>query len=43
MIVQQGRTLEYEAMTDSEFDLVPGTPIVVKELLGPTILLVTKR
>lgn len=42
-IVQQERTVEYDASTDSEFDLKPGTPIVVDKVLTPSLLLVSKR
>ena len=42
-IVQQERTVEYDASTDSEFDLKPGTPIVVDKALTPSLLLVSKR
>ncbi|MBP5621330.1 MAG: hypothetical protein J6X44_04880 [Thermoguttaceae bacterium] len=42
-IVQQERTVEYDASTDSEFDLKPGVPIVVDKALTPSLLLVSKR
>ncbi|MBR5758913.1 MAG: hypothetical protein IKX88_09990 [Thermoguttaceae bacterium] len=42
-IVQQERTVEYDASTESEFDLKPGMPIVVDKVLTPSLLLVSKR
>ncbi len=42
-IIQQERTVEYDASTDSEFDLKPGAPIVVEKALTPSLLLVAKR
>lgn len=42
-ILQQGRTMEYDALTDDPEPLSTGTPIVVVEAIAPTQMLVTKR
>lgn len=42
-IVQQGRTMEYDAFTDDPEDLATGVPIIVVKALTPTQMLVTKR
>lgn len=42
-IVQQGRTMEYDALTDDADGLAQGAPIVVVETLTPSQLLVARR
>ena len=42
-ILQQERSMEYEALTDSEVDLKPGTPVVVEKILGDSTLLVRPK
>ena len=42
-IVQQGRTMEYDAFTDDPEDLPTGAPIIVVKALTPSQMLVTKR
>lgn len=42
-IVQQGRTMEYDALTDDPEELATGTPIIVVKAITPTQMLVTKR
>ena len=42
-IVQQGRTMEYDAFTDDPDDLPTGAPIIVVKALTPSQMLVTKR
>lgn len=42
-IVQQGRTMEYDALTDDPDDLPTGTPIIVVRAITPAQMLVTKR
>ena len=42
-ILQQGRTVEYEALTDSPDSLAPGVPIVVVKALSGSQLLVEPR
>ena len=42
-IVQQGRTMEYDAFTDDPEDLPTGAPIIVVKALTPAQMLVTKR
>ncbi len=42
-IVQQGRTMEYDAYTDDPEDLPTGAPIIVVKALTPSQMLVTRR
>lgn len=42
-IVVQERTMEYEAVSDSEEPLKSGTPIVVVDILSPSLMLVRER
>ena len=42
-IVQQGRTMEYDALTDDPDELTSGTPIIVVRAITPSQMLVTKR
>lgn len=42
-IIQQGRTMEYDALTDDPEELATGTPIIVVKAITPTQMLVTKR
>ena len=43
MIIQQERTMEYEATSDSDVDIKVGAPIVVVGVLSSTLLLVKER
>lgn len=43
VVVQQERSMEYEAATDEDVDLATGTPIVVVKHLSPSQMLVAKR
>lgn len=43
IVNHQGRSMEYEAFTDSEKELSTGTPIIVKESLGPNQVLVCAK
>lgn len=40
IVNHQERSMEYEAFSDSEEELPAGTPIIVKEILGPNQVLV---
>ena len=40
IVNHQGRTMEYEAFSDSEKELKTGTPIIVRESLGPNQVLI---
>lgn len=42
-VVQQERSVEYEAQTDNDVDLKTGEPIVVKSMLSPSLVLVARR
>lgn len=42
IVTQQGRTMEYEALTDEETILTAGTPIVVNELLSAHLVRVSR-
>ena len=42
-IVQQGRTMEYDALTDDPDELTSGTPIIVVRAITPSQMRVTKR
>lgn len=42
IVTQQGRTMEYEALTDEEAILVAGTPIVVNEVLSGHLVRVSR-
>ena len=43
IVNQQGRSMEYEAFSDTERELVAGEPIVVKEVLSSTQVLIEPR
>lgn len=43
IVNQQGRSMEYEAFSDSERELAAGEPIVVKEVLSSTQVLIEPR